>query len=78
VGEVLGIPAPSVGLALGTNRVEASWVVDATTSMPTGYASHLLHTELFRSEVIKPARSCINYFAAARNDELLSNTESPC
>jgi hypothetical protein len=52
VGEVLGIPAQSVGQVLGIMRVEASWVVNAKTTMPTGYARHQLHPDLLRSGVI--------------------------
>ena len=53
VGEVLGIPAQSVGGALGGRRTKrASWVVNAKTGEPTGYAAAERHPELHRTDQI--------------------------
>ena len=49
VAEVLGVPAQSVGQFLGIPRPEASWVVNARTGRPTGYAGNQMHPELFRT-----------------------------
>src|SRR5262249_2632087 len=37
VSKVLGVPARSVGGLLGDRRPEASWVVNETSELPTGY-----------------------------------------
>ena len=46
VGEVLGLPAQSVGQALGSHSGRASWVVNAKTGKPTGYSVDMMHPEL--------------------------------
>ena len=54
VGEVLGLPARSVGGALGSHTRRASWVVNAKTGKPTGYSADMMHPELCRTRrVIK-------------------------
>jgi alkylated DNA nucleotide flippase Atl1 len=52
VGEVLGMPARSVGQVLGARRVEASWVVKAETGIPTNYEPHQRHPELLQNAAI--------------------------
>jgi dihydrofolate reductase len=46
VAEVLGVPARTMGRRLGARRHEASWVVNARSGRPTGYADHELHPQL--------------------------------
>ena len=56
VGDVLGMPARSVGTFLGENRSYASWVVSRGTKSPTGYSLDQYHRDLFlHSEVIDSA-----------------------
>jgi len=40
VGEMVGLPALSVGRRLGPKCPKASWVVSKTTGDPTGYSEH--------------------------------------
>lgn len=43
VGEAIGgLPGRAVGSMLGDRRPEASWVVNADTGLPTGYAPNEL------------------------------------
>ena len=54
VGELTGIDRRDVGQQLGDRRIEASWVVNASTEMPTGYAPDQLHPDLTSSaEIIR-------------------------
>lgn len=54
VGEMLGLPAQSVGRALGGHTRRASWVVNAKTGKPTGYSADMMHPDLCRTRrVIK-------------------------
>ena len=46
VGDVIGIPAQSVGRALGRRTQRASWVVNARTGEPTGYNDQQKHPDL--------------------------------
>ena len=56
VAGVLGVPARSVGAALGTRRPDASWVVNADTDLPTDYDPAQWHPALLgRAEVIRTA-----------------------
>ena len=52
VGEVLGVVARGMGAQLGARRVEASWIVNADTGLPTDYAQHELHPALLRRNSI--------------------------
>jgi alkylated DNA nucleotide flippase Atl1 len=70
VGEILGIPAWSVGQALGAKRSEASWVVNARTNMPTDYAPDQLHADLFRSAVIKTGAQLRQFLVTMPDDGL--------
>jgi hypothetical protein len=57
VGEVLGVVPRSVGALLGPRRPEASWVVNASTGMPTGYGQQEMHPALFHGgEIIATGR----------------------
>lgn len=49
VASVVGLPAQSVGQALGERRAEASWVVNDKTDLPTGYEQADWHPELLAS-----------------------------
>lgn len=51
-GGVAGIPPVAVGRQLGPRRPEASWVVNADTGEPTGYAPHQQHPDLHRTNDI--------------------------
>lgn len=54
VGEAIGVPARSIGGMLGGKRPEVSWVVNAATELPTGYAPSQYHPDLrSRSRVIR-------------------------
>jgi hypothetical protein len=52
VGEAANIPARSVGSRLGDRCALASWVVNASTGLPTGYARGQMHPELLANDVI--------------------------
>lgn len=57
VGEVLGIPARSVNeRLLGERSYRASWIVNAKTGQPTGYAPHEKHPELPASRIIRSGK----------------------
>ena len=47
-GDVLGVPARSVGWFLGEKRREASWVVNSSCFMPTDYNASQKHPNLTR------------------------------
>ena len=49
VGAVIGRPARGVGSALGDRRRRASWVVNARTGRPTGYARSEVDPYLYQS-----------------------------
>lgn len=57
VAGVLGVPAQSVGSALGNRRPEASWVVNADTSLPTDYEQADWHPDLLVSSTIISSNS---------------------
>ncbi len=52
VGSVIGVPAQSVGRVLGDRRVEASWVVNDKTGLPTEYEQSDWHPDLLASATI--------------------------
>ena len=52
VGEVLGLPAQSVGRVLGSHTRRASWVVNAKTGKPMGYTADMMHPEICRTRRI--------------------------
>ncbi|GJL67308.1 MAG: hypothetical protein NPIRA05_22790 [Nitrospirales bacterium] len=52
VAEVLGCKPQSVGAALGKRRKEASWIVNAKTGLPTGYATAVMHPQLTTNDHI--------------------------
>ena len=47
--DVMGIPVRSVGQHLARRRPYTSWVVNARTGQPTGYAEHEQHRDLCRT-----------------------------
>jgi hypothetical protein len=54
VGEVLGVPARSLGTLLGPRTAEASWIVNAATGLPTDYSQNEMHASLFvKDDIIK-------------------------
>ena len=52
VGDVVGVPAQSVGKHLGQKRPEASWVVGKKTGQPTGYETSQKHPDLCKNQRI--------------------------
>ena len=53
VADIVGGIPQSIGGRLGARRVEASWVVNASSGMPTGYRQAQLHPDLIsRTEII--------------------------
>jgi hypothetical protein len=52
VGDLLGVSPQSIGAALGARTIEASWIVNTSTGLPTGYADHEMHAALFKNEDI--------------------------
>jgi alkylated DNA nucleotide flippase Atl1 len=52
VAALVGLNARSVGAALQDPRVEASWVVNADTGLPTGYAAYQMHPDLVANPLI--------------------------
>jgi len=52
VASVIGLPAQSVGQALGERRAEASWVVNDQTELPTGYEQTNWHPDLLASSSV--------------------------
>ena len=53
VAEVLGVVPRSMRVLLGERRPEASWIVNATDGLPTGYRPDEMHHALFsRGDVI--------------------------
>lgn len=53
-GDILGLPAIAVGRQLSPRRPYASWVVNAGTGKPTGYAPADEHPDLYRTnDIIK-------------------------
>ncbi len=58
VADVVGGSAQSIGGHLGARRIEASWVVNKSTEMPSGYAPYELHPDLTSSaEIIQTGES---------------------
>jgi hypothetical protein len=61
-GCIGGIPQ-GVSQKLGARRPEASWVVSAKNGYPTGYATHQMHPNLFRSrQVITSGQELLQRF----------------
>ena len=52
VGEVIGIPARSVGGVIGSNSTYGSWVVSREYGTPTGYEHAECHAELFKRDKV--------------------------
>lgn len=52
VAGVLGVVAQSMGARLGPHTPEASWIVNAKTGRPTGYAAGEVHPDLTMDPVI--------------------------
>jgi hypothetical protein len=71
VAEVVGGIPQSIGARLGRRRVAASWVVNASSGMPTGYERREMHPALIkRSEIIRSGteqRKRLEIWRAARN-----------
>ena len=54
VAEVLGVIPRSMGARLGLRHAEASWIVSATTGLPTDYSQHEMHPALLHNgEIIR-------------------------
>ncbi|MEK7994086.1 MAG: hypothetical protein AAB403_09810 [Planctomycetota bacterium] len=54
VAAIAGGSAQSIGGRLGARRPAASWVVNGSTRLPTGYAKNELHPDLTQNaEVIR-------------------------
>jgi hypothetical protein len=54
VADVVGGIARGIGARLGPRRIEASWVVESKSGMPSGYRKDELHPLLIkRSEIIR-------------------------
>ena len=49
VAAVLGVRPQSMGARLGPHSLEASWIVNASTSLPTGYESSEIHQDVRKS-----------------------------
>ena len=65
VAEVLGVIPRSIGARLGTRGIEASWVVNAATGLPTDYEEREKHPALTRStELITSGRELMKRLAA--------------
>lgn len=60
VGGVIGIPPQIVGRHLGKRRPEASWVVSKKSGMPTGYAKHEMHRDLFSNGTVLDTMAELN------------------
>jgi len=50
VGDVVGLPAQSVGQLLGPRNHLNSWVVNARTGLPTGYRKTEMHSALLEND----------------------------
>jgi len=49
VAEILGVAPRSMGTRLGPRHIEASWIVNAETGLPTGYSPSEIHPDLTTS-----------------------------
>jgi hypothetical protein len=52
VGELLGVNPKAMGGRLGPRTVDASWIVNAETGLPTDYRGDEMHPALMRREEI--------------------------
>lgn len=66
VAEMAGGSAQSVGGRLGARRIEASWVVNSATGMPSGYSPALLHPALRTTDIIRTGSELKRRMALAR------------
>lgn len=66
VAALLGVPAVSLGAALGARRPEASWVVNAETGLPTDYEQSEWHPDLLVSSTIISSGTELGLRLAAR------------
>lgn len=65
VAGVLGVPPISLGARLGRRRIEASWIVSASSGLPTGYGEREMHPALLsKAEVITNADEFRRRFAS--------------
>ena len=53
VAAVVGGIPQAIGQRLGPRRIEASWIVNASSGMPTGYATDQIHPALSGSTIIR-------------------------
>ena len=60
MAEFLGSTAQSISSLLGDRRIEASWVVNARTGMPTGYPPGKRHPDLTSSAEIVRSGEALN------------------
>jgi hypothetical protein len=72
VAEVLGLGPRSMGVSLGPRTVEASWIVNGATGLPTDYSQQEMHPSLLRhNEIIKSGIELtlrLTPWKASRND----------
>jgi len=67
VADALGVPARSMGTALGARRPEASWIVAADSGLPAGYDQTEMHPALFtRQDVIRSANELLLRMSASK------------
>ena len=52
VGEVIGVNPRSMGASLGGRSLDASWIVNAGTGLPTDYSQSEMHPSLQRKAEI--------------------------
>ena len=65
VAETLGVIPRSVGALLGPRHIEASWIVNAATGLPTDYGEHEMHPALRRStEIITSGSELVRRLSA--------------
>jgi hypothetical protein len=65
VGEALGVPPRAIGSRLGPHSMQASWIVDAETGLPTGYSQNDVHPALLnKSDIIASGLELVMRLAA--------------
>ena len=79
VGEVLQLPAQSVGQALGSQTRRASWVVNAKTGEPTGYAVDQKHPDLYRTpRIIRTGAELFHLLGTTEAEADMTNIFRSC
>lgn len=73
VGEVLQLPAQSVGLQLRNHAKQSCWVVSTRTGKPTGHSDTQTHPEFFSTRIIDTGAELLQLLGAAEeNDHMTS------